>query len=345
MEDYVLRRDNLPAFLQFLMRQGPVSAPVAVGEKSFAFQEVTSPEEVALNALPTILPPKKYFLPQYETLGEFDSREGQQIQGVAELEERILFAVRTCDLAGIGCLNAALSRRPRDLNFLLRKERITLIGLECNSYCDEYASCALMGNHLADGGCDLMFTDLGELFYAMAYTQRGHELVSSAGLFSPADDPVRKERDALSKNKEAVFHPEVDVNRDDIPALFAEGFDNPVWQEIGRRCLSCGNCTNVCPTCYCFDVADIPNLDLVTGRRVRVWDSCQNEPFAKVAGGESFRALRQDRKRHRFNRKFSYPVAKFGRFFCTGCGRCSRTCMAKIDLKETISCLAKGGGE
>ena len=118
--------------------------------------------------------------------------------------------------------------------------------------------------------------------------------------------------------------------------------NHPVWDDLGNRCLSCGNCTNVCPTCYCFDVYDEPNLDLKTGKRIRVWDSCQNQPFARVAGGENFREHRRDRKRHRFYRKFSYPVERYSRSFCTGCGRCSRTCMAEINLKDTIKELIKG---
>ena len=92
---------------------------------------------------------------------------------------------------------------------------------------------------------------------------------------------------------------------------------------------------------YCFDVIDEPNLDLNTGKRYRVWDSCQNEGFAKVAGNENFREERGLRQRHRYMRKFSYPVGKFSKYFCTGCGRCSRTCMAKINLKETINALAE----
>jgi len=73
----------------------------------------------------------------------------------------------------------------------------------------------------------------------------------------------------------------------------------------------------------------------------RRWDSCQNEEFAKVAGGENFRKARGARQRHRYMRKFHYPVEKYSRYFCTGCGRCSRTCMAKINLKETINSLIK----
>ena len=112
-----------------------------------------------------------------------------------------------------------------------------------------------------------------------------------------------------------------------------------------EKCLSCGNCTNVCPTCYCFDVRDEPELDLSKGRRIRVWDSCQHESFAKVAGGESFRKQRSERQRHRFSRKYSYPMARYKRLFCTGCGRCSRSCMAKIAMKETLAALLDVRGQ
>ncbi|MFH1025263.1 MAG: 4Fe-4S dicluster domain-containing protein, partial [Nitrospirota bacterium] len=75
--------------------------------------------------------------------------------------------------------------------------------------------------------------------------------------------------------------------------------------------------------------------------RYRVWDSCQLEPFARVAGGINFRKDRSARQRHRYYRKFRYPVDRFSRFFCTGCGRCTRTCMAQISLKETLNELIK----
>src|SRR5208283_6154952 len=104
-----------------------------------------------------------------------------------------------------------------------------------------------------------------------------------------------KDLEALRLKKREIFKNEVGIDRNVLPELFVKGFEAEVWNEIGNRCLACGNCTNVCPTCYCFDVMDVPNLDLKTGRRIRVWDSCQNEPFAKVASGESFREKRSDR--------------------------------------------------
>jgi sulfhydrogenase subunit beta (sulfur reductase) len=77
------------------------------------------------------------------------------------------------------------------------------------------------------------------------------------------------------------------------------------------------------------------------GNRKRIWDSCQLEEFAEVAGGENFRKERASRQRHRFYRKFNYPVKKYNKMFCTGCGRCTRSCVADISLIETVNDLTK----
>jgi sulfhydrogenase subunit beta (sulfur reductase) len=336
----ILQKENLNRFVIGLAEKSQVVAPIYQGYHSYAFEKVRTAERIAVTYIPTILPPKKYYAPQHETLLEYDVSSGLKAEAVVEYEPLVLFGVHTCDLAGIQCLNVVFSDRPKDLNYLFRKNKIVTIGLECNVYCDEYASCALMGNHLPKGGYDLFFTDLTDYFLIHVLTQTGDQIREKMGsLFEEAGASHLKDLEALRERKRIIFHNEVDVRRENIPILFDQGFDHPVWEEIGNRCLSCGNCTNVCPTCYCFDVMDIPNLDLKTGKRIRVWDSCQNEPFAKVASGESFRAKRSDRKRHRFYRKFKYHNDRFARFYCTGCGRCSRTCMARINLKETIAAL------
>lgn len=344
MDYVVLMKSDLSPFVEFLRQHGKIVAPKAKGERHFAFEEVEDARDIALRYIPTILPPKKYFMPQYETLAEYNLREGQKLHPVVEVERIILFGVHTCDLAGIQCLDVVFSDRPKDLNYLVRKGYVTIIGLECNEYCDAYASCGLMGTFLPQGGYDLFFTDLGDYFLVHVGTQKGEDIAWGFGLFQKAEPKHLKDLEVLRARKAEIFRPEVPIDRFLLPRMFQEGFEAKVWEDIGSRCLSCANCTNVCPTCYCFDVKDVLNLDLATGRRIRVWDSCQNEPFAKIASGESFRAERSDRKRHRFNRKFSYPVKRYNRFFCTGCGRCSRVCMAKIDLKETIMQLAQETG-
>ncbi len=341
MKYSILKKERLNDFITLLSKNNKVFAPVAKGFNNYAFEQVNSGSEVAAKYIPTILPPKKFFMPKSEVLLEYDIRSGQEMQTVGEREEMILFGVRTCDLAGIQCLNTVFADKPKDANYLVRKNKITIIGLECNEKCDEYASCALMNNEIPNGGYDLFLTDLGDFYYIHINTHQGDQLLNSIGICEEATGPHLQKLKELRKIKQDKFKDEVNVGLNKIPGIFAKSGQSKVWENIGEKCLACGNCTNVCPTCYCFNVSDVPNLDLTTGVRIRTWDSCQSETFAQVAGGESFREERSKRQKHRYYRKFSYPVERYGRFFCTGCGRCSRACMAKINLKETLTELVK----
>ncbi len=341
MQHVILKKEHLNNLIASLSLTKKVIAPVSKGNDHYAFSEVKTADEISLNYIPTILPPKKYFMPQYETLIEYDITEGQNMKAVVEYEGMVLFGIHTCDLAGIQALNIVFSDRPKDLNYLIRKNKITIIGFECNDLCDENSTCALMDNDSPNGGYDLFFTDLGDYFYVHINTQAGDDIVDNTKLFEKATADQDKKLMELREKKRKIFKNNFGINYQEIPALFDKCVDSKIWDEIGEKCLSCGNCTNVCPTCYCFDTKDEPNLDLKTGRRIRVWDSCQNESFAKVAGGENFREERSDRKRHRFYRKFKYPVEKYSRFFCTGCGRCTRVCMAGISLIDTLNSIIK----
>jgi sulfhydrogenase subunit beta (sulfur reductase) len=226
-----------------------------------------------------------------------------------------------------------------DANYNIRKKKILIIGLECNEYCDEYASCGLMNTYLPSFGYDMLMTDLGDRFLIHVSTPRGEEMAKKLSMLQNADDQAMQELAALRGKKKEIFKPEVDIENGELKRLFDNSFHNDVWNDINDRCLSCANCTNVCPTCYCYDMEDEEDLNRNNGRLIRKWDSCQSRPFAMIAGGENFRPERGGRQRHRYMRKFNYPMEKYRRYFCTGCGRCSRTCMAKINLKETIRTL------
>ncbi len=340
MKYHILEKSKLDEFIRKLSKKMRVVAPCEKGNGNYVFSEINSSSEIAFNYIPTILPPKKYFMPPREKIVEFKINGDVKENIFIENERIAIFGVHTCDLSGLQCLNIVFNEKPVDHNFILRKENMFIIGLECNSYCDSYASCALVNAHLPNGGYDLFFTDLGNRYIINVNTQEGEELVESFKL------PAATSKDMLDlqkirEEKKKVFKNEINVDPSIIPQIFEKSYNSKVWEEVGNKCISCGNCTNVCPTCYCFDMEDKVNLDLKTGERIRSWDSCQFETFAKVAGGENFREERSIRQRHRVYRKFKFSIDKYNRFFCTGCGRCSRTCMAGINLKEILIKLAE----
>jgi len=336
----ILKNSDLDTFIKTLAAKTKVVAPVKKGHKNYVFSEVKDAADVSVKYIPTILPPKKYFMPQKETVVKFDKSKNEWTP-VAESQDLVIFAVHTCDLAGIQCLNMVFTQKPKDVNYIARNNKISIIGMECNDYCDEYASCAVVDNHLPKGGYDLFFTDLSDRFIVHVNTLEGEKMVEDAGVFSAAGDADIKALEDLRVRKRKIFKEEVNAKGRELKKIFESSMESKVWHDLDQRCIACGNCTNVCPTCYCFNIVDEIDLDLDHGKRVRVWDSCQNEEFAKVSGNENFREERGQRQRHRYMRKFNYPVDRFNRCFCTGCGRCSRTCMAQIKMKETINALAK----
>lgn len=336
----VLPKDKFNQFVQDLTKENKVVAPISKGYNNFSFDYVDKGEQIALQYIPTIIPPKKYIFPSKEALIEYD-KEGYFFKSVFDYEKLILFGIHTCDLAGIHCLNMVFSDQIKDINYIARKNKIIVIGLECNDYCDENALCSVMNTFLPNGGYDLFFTEFDDYFLVQVATLEGEALVKKVDSFIPANVIHLKELEKLRETKHVKFKQELNIRHEDIKSLLEKSFYSKIWDNLDKRCLSCGNCTNVCPTCYCFDILDDISLNFNNGEKYRKWDSCQNEEFTEVAGGEIFRKKRGFRQRHRFMRKFQYPLEKYNRYFCVGCGRCSRTCMAKINLKETLNDLVK----
>ncbi len=333
-----LKKEDLNRWLEYLKKKARLYAP-RKKEDLFIFRPVKDVNDVCLEYIPTILPPKKYYYPQKEKLLKFNIQPFRTSKAIHEFEEYILFAVHTCDIAGIQCMDVIFRDGPEDPNYLNRKEKMTIIGIECLKYCDKYANCTSMGNHVPRGGYDLMMVDIGHSFIIHINSEKGERLVTGLNYIKEAKDSEMVNLERTREEKKRIFKEELNAQLPQIYEVFDRSFNSQVWQDVGKRCVACGNCTAVCPTCYCFDVTDDIELSFNQGIRYRIWNSCQMDDFAKVATGEDFRKGRDSRQRHRYYRKFKYPVDKYNRYFCTGCGRCSRTCMADIVLIETVNSI------
>jgi sulfhydrogenase subunit beta (sulfur reductase) len=337
----VIKKEYLNKWLARLKKSARLYAPQKK-ENLFVFRPVKDVEKVCLKHIPTILPPKKYYFPQKEKLLKFSISPFRAEKAAEEFEEFILFGVHTCDIAGIQCMDVIFRESPEDPYYLGRKDKMTAIGIECLEYCDKYASCTAMGNHEPRGGYDIMMIDIGGAFVLHINSKKGERLLKGLNYIkrASADDMEALER--VREDKKKIFNNEFTAPIEEVYETFGRSFDSEVWQDVGKRCVACGNCTMGCPTCYCFDIFDETDLSFNDGIRYRIWNSCEMDDFAKVAGGEDFRKGRDARQRHRYYRKFRYAHDKFNRYFCTGCGRCSRACMAGIKLIDTVNSILEG---
>jgi ferredoxin len=131
------------------------------------------------------------------------------------------------------------------------------------------------------------------------------------------------------------------VDNDGLPQALRAGAEHPRWDDVAERCLSCGSCTMVCPTCFCTDVRDEPNVLMGVDDRVRVWASCFELGHSYLHGG-SVRPSPRARYRQWATHKFSTWWDQFGTSGCVGCGRCIAWCPVGIDVTEEIRVVAAG---
>jgi len=335
----IISKKNFKGFVEALLAENNVVAPVKKDGK-YAFSEVESFDEIALTYDTTILSPRKYFFPQEETLVKFKMGEGEpKAESVVEAKPRVILGIHPCDIAATWLLDVVFSQNPADPNYLEKRKRAILIGYNCGQPCDQYAFCKDMGTHKAESGFDLMLTDLGDRYFVEIGSPEGEALLS-AGDFEDADADDLKALQKFNDEKETRFVKRIPYDTKFLPEILEASHDSLVWEAIGRKCFSCGACNLTCPTCYCFNIKDEVTANLMEGARKRCWDSCQLKDFAAVAGGENFRKDRSARLRHRFFRKGKWIMERYGKLGCVGCGRCDRSCLAKINSVEVYTQLA-----
>jgi sulfhydrogenase subunit beta (sulfur reductase) len=294
-----------------------------------AFDPFSAIDEIDLGYQQSALPPKKWLTPTHERIFHFQGNGAGLAPYVAD-GRMILFGVHTCDLHAIAILDRAFGWGYPDQHYLARRERAIIVSIECLRPCSEHSFCKDMGALTVPESFDLHLTDLGGSYAVETGSEQGDALLRRCALIRDASKEELGRLGVVMSEKWARFPHRLDFDLAELPSLLTVSRESPLWEEIGDKCLGCGACTVVCPTCYCFNMVDEVNFSLETGDRCRVWDSCQLDGFASVAGGHDFRANRADRVQHRFFRKGKYLSEAFGRAGCVGCGRCAQACLVQI---------------
>jgi sulfhydrogenase subunit beta (sulfur reductase) len=336
-----LPKKNVDEFLLSLRDFGEVIIPKEKTEQKgvYVFDKMIDPSEVAWEYLRTIIPPKKYLHKPKEVMFNFDSENGfQEVFEDAE-QKRILFGLHPCDIHGIKILDVVFSNQYQDPYYMKRRQNTLIIGLSCMP--DEKCFCKSMHTDYTDDGFDLGLSDIGNDFLVAVGTSRGDDLIAAHNhLFTDVEDQDSRKYLEFRKKRNQLFKLELDI--DDLPYILDLEHDSPVWDELGKRCLTCGNCSMVCPTCYCFNVHDELELDAKSGRRIKQWDACLFKDYALVAGGHNFREDRAERVRNRYYHKQFRMVEQYGKPSCVGCGRCINACPAGIDVVEVLTKVREG---
>jgi len=247
---------------------------------------------------------------------------------------------RACDLAAMGVLDTVLLRGAHpDPGDAARRDGVFVVAVQCGQ-AGGTCFCASMGTGPAvREGHDLVMTELVDadrhVFVLDAGTAAGAEVL--AGLPTrPATDAEREGAGAAPARAAAQQGRALDTT--DIRDLLMRNLEHPRWDEVAERCLACGNCTMVCPTCFCTTVEDSTDLAGEHAERWRKWDSCFTMDFSYLHGG-SVRASAKSRYRQWMTHKLATWIDQFDTSGCVGCGRCITWCPVGIDITEEVRAI------
>jgi sulfhydrogenase subunit beta (sulfur reductase) len=247
-------------------------------------------------------------------------------------------SVRACELAAIQIQDRVFLRPDfYDPIYRARREGLFILAVNClhpNATC----FCVSMGTGPRHrSGFDLCLTEMDDLFLLEAGSELGISLLTRRAFEPPSAYIQSAANRAL---EQAVGQMGRTLDTSDLPDLLVDNLNAERWTEVAKRCLSCANCTQVCPTCFCWDAVDQTNISGNYSRRERFWDSCFNPNFSYVFGGNTRPNIRS-RYRQWLTHKLAQWKGQFDTLGCVGCGRCITWCPVGIDLTEEVSAIRK----
>ena len=264
---------------------------------------------------------------------------------VPALESKLAFiGVRACELHAIAIQDRVFfGGRYSDDTYRTRRMNTFIVAVNCGQ-AGGTCFCVSMGTGpKAATGFDLSLTELlgadRATFLVEVGSEAGARMLEGVANRPPSEAELAAAQTILERTTAGMG---CRLDTAHLGGLLREQAEHPRWNELAERCLSCGNCTMVCPTCFCTSVDDHSSLDGTAAERVRVWDSCFTLDFSHVHGG-SVRHSTRARYRQWLTHKLSYWIDQFGTSGCVGCGRCITWCPVGIDITEEAAALRTPG--
>jgi sulfhydrogenase subunit beta (sulfur reductase) len=341
---YFIDSTNFERFLKKLSAEGDLFVPVRntdTGKLRFERVEIFPlPENLGMDGYRTIEPLKGFAQLLRFPVAEYPSTDGDEMPDEKSYPSVVIVGARGCDLAAFALVDKVETEGEfSDPFYKIRRERMLLVGADCGE-CGKSCFCNLLGaKPWPERGYDITTAKIQGGYLVEAGSARGERLITeNKDLFAEARDQQIKMRDEKrgevqrrleEQNRE---YPKADAT---LTEIIRAAIQDEIWDHIAARCVECGACTNICPTCYCFLLYDQP-LGGGHFQRIFSWDSCQVTGYARMAGMLNPRPRLTDRVKHRYYHKYDYLPLSHGAVFCTGCGRCIDTCSASIDMRESL---------
>jgi len=337
----IIKKDEFKKFISGLISENETFGPKEVerrqdGKAVYQFKEVNSFDEMDLDYTVTYSSLKNFFLPFREELSRFNFSDDDWKQDVEyRVNPRAIVGVRPCDINALNILDKILIEGSYPSPYYLARRKNTfLVGMDHEPLPDCF--CESLGHDTVHRGCNVFCTDIGDRYYLTIMSSKAFKFLKNVNVSDPTkDDDVKFiERRKYIKSK---FQAKVDVTG--LPSVLDIEFKSPVWKKWGDKCLNCGTCAMVCPTCYCYGIEETIDVDLKSSRKERVQYSCNLVDFAEVAGGHNFRPLKEDRLKYRYYHHYRGFAQNGEDPICVGCNRCGRACLAGINPKDVIDDL------
>jgi sulfhydrogenase subunit beta (sulfur reductase) len=323
-----MKSESLEEFLMSLEKFGKLYGPKRQDD-ILTYAPIERFDELVLGSGTTLIPLKKLFHPKRFDMFRFDETGFKPDYSI--FEKRVILGVHPCEIHGLLKLDEVFMVDPVDPYYAGLRENSAIIGFSCLP--SENALCKSTGTDIIEKDFDLFFVELDDIYLVWVGSSLGHDMVLEKEDFFDEDvshDDIqryiewRERRDGMFKRS---------FNFAAMPDIIELSYGSEIWDYFAHKCLSCGQCSMVCPTCNCYNVTDVFDISSETsGRRERMWDSCMFVDYSLVAGGHNFRGERGDRLKLWYTHKLKAFAHEYGSPGCVGCGRCVETCPVDINV-------------
>lgn len=341
----VVTKAAFKQLVELLMTQAEVIGPKEIGvdkngKAIHQFLPVTSFEEIDFKHEKCEYSAKTYFLPYKQTLSKFQHSDSDWEQKIEyRVQPRVIVGLHPCDINALLKLDKVFAKDFYPNPYYISRRRNTfVVGID-HEPCENGFCHAINANNVTHG-FDLFLTDLGDRYFVKINSDRAFMALNEV----PNREITEDDTNAYLAARKAItdaYKPR--MKTEDLPNLLDIEFESDVWKKWGAKCLSCGTCAMVCPTCYCYGVTERVTMDHKEGEKISYLYSCNLLDFAMVAGGHNFRPAKETRLKYRYYHQHRGFVETYGEPLCVGCNRCGKACLAGINPIDVIKDLQEEG--